>query len=210
MKERHHMTEPARHIRLLLTLVGLLAFSLWLPIALITYAPGWHAESCQWHPRCAQYDEGRAAGNDAQQRISELRYFMLHRSELSALHWTDKERTHLREVRTLLDHALVIAFLGALIFMHASARDRARVARWAMLMAATCVIVLPFFDTFWKDMLHPLLFSNKLWLNKPADTSWWIMPRIYFNYTTALVIGSAVLICAAVRYQALRQIRLEK
>jgi len=55
--------------------------------------------------------------------------------------------------------------------------------------------------------VHPLLFDNRLWINRPEDTSWWIMPRVYFQYTTALVIGSAVLLCALARYQALRQLR---
>lgn len=201
------MINTAPPAQRLLSFIGLLAFAVWLPVAAITYLPGWHAASCQWHERCGKYDEGRAAGDGAQQRIRELRHFMQHHRELEPLQWTDKERAHLAEVRAMLDKLLVIALLGALVFMHAGARDRARVARWAMLGAAACVVVLPFFGTFWKDVFHPLLFSNRLWLNKPADTSWWIMPRIYFNYTTAMVIGVAVLSCALARYQALRQLR---
>lgn len=196
-----------RFARTLLTLAGLVAFALWLPVAVATYLPGWHAAGCDWHPRCERYDAGRAAGDGAQQRIDELRRYMQHRDELSPLAWTEKERTHLAEVRTLLDRALVLALLGGLVFMHAEARDRARVARWAMLGAAAGVIVLPFFGTFWRDVFHPLLFDNRLWVNRPEDTSWWIMPRVYFQYTTALVIGSAVLVCALARYQALRQLR---
>ncbi|MFZ5723198.1 MAG: DUF1461 domain-containing protein [Pseudomonadota bacterium] len=190
--------------RTTLALLGLLAFTIWLPVAVVTYLPGWHAASCHWHQRCAAYDDSRVTGDGAAQRIAELRHFMQHRGELSPLAWTSKEQRHLAEVRNLLDRAAVLALLGALVFVHAEARERARSARIAMLGVAACVVVLPFFGTFWRDVFHPLLFDNQLWRNQPSDTSWWIMPRIYFQYTTALVIGSAVLLCALARYQALR------
>lgn len=191
-----------RFARSLLAALGLIAFTLWLPIAAITYVPGWHSSSCDWHGRCRVYGEERS-----QQRIDELRVFMQHGADLDEQFWTSKERQHLAEVRTLLDRVLVLALLGGLVFAHADAQQRARVARWVMIGAAACVIVLPFFGTFWRDYFHPLLFRNDLWRNNPADTSWWIMPRLYFQYTTALVIGSAVLLCALARYQALGQLR---
>lgn len=193
-----------RLARTLLSLVGLFAFALWLPIAAITYVPGWHANSCDWHPRCTNYGVERA-----QVRIEELRTFMQHRGELPATEWTDKERTHLAEVRGMLDKFAIAAFLGAAVFFHGNARERAQTARVAMLAIGACVIVLPFFASFWREVFHPLLFSNNLWRNYPEDTSYWVMPRIYFQYTTALVIGVATLVCAALRYQALGQVRAE-
>lgn len=188
-----------RIVRATLAFLGLLACTLWLPVAVAVYLPGWHAASCDWHNRCDKYGrEGALA------RIDELRTYMQHRAELPVVAWTDKERAHLAEVRTLLDRAAFLALLGALVFFHADARQRAAVARVAMLCAAACVVVLPFFGTFWREVFHPLLFSNLLWKNYPADTSWWVMPRLYFQYTTGMVIGVATLLCALLRYQALR------
>lgn len=191
-----------RIARFALTLAGLLALALWLPIAAITYLPGWHAASCDWHDRCASYGSEAAF-----ERIDELRVFMQHRTELSPVAWTPKERAHLHEVRGMLDQAALIALLGALVFFHGTAAERARSARIVMLAVAACVIVLPFFGTFWRDVFHPLLFDNQNWRTRPADTSYWIMPRLYFMYTTALVIGTATLVCAALRYQALGELR---
>lgn len=196
-----------RYARSLLGLCGLIAFAVWLPIAVASYVPGWHAASCDWHARCARYDAGRDANNGAQQRIAELRTFMQHRGELAANSWTSKERAHLTEVRTMLDRLLVVALLGALVFAHMSVQERARSAGRAMIGIAACLVVLPFFGVFWRDVFHPLLFSNRLWVNHANDTSWWIMPRLYFQYTTALVVVSAVVICGLARYQALRQLR---
>ncbi|MFZ5756637.1 MAG: DUF1461 domain-containing protein [Pseudomonadota bacterium] len=196
----------AQPARTLLALTGLLIFSLWLPIAAITYLPGWHTLSCQWHERCADYDISNGDGA-AQERITELRHFMQHRGTLSAFDWTRKERAHLAEVRTLLDRLLVLAMLGALVFLHADAATRARVALWSMLGVAACIAVLPFFTTFWREVFHPLLFDNNNWRNYPEDTSWSIMPRLYFKYTTALVIGSAVTLCALAFWRARRELR---
>lgn len=194
-----------RFARATLTLLGLFAFALWLPIAAITYAPGWHKASCEWHPRCTNY--GR---DNALLRIDELRIFMQHRGELPAAFWTPKEIAHLAEVRGMLDQGALFGLLGAMIFFHASARERAQSARIAMLAVAACVIVLPFFGTFWREIFHPLLFDNQLWRNRPDDTSYWVMPRVYFQYTTALVIGSATLLCALLRYQALGELRKQE
>lgn len=185
----------------LLSWLGLMAFALWLPIAAATWLPGWHAASCDWHSRCDEY------GPDAaQQRIGELRSFMQYRDALPPMAWSDKEMAHLTEVRAMLAGFTLFALLGGLVFAHADAATRGRVARWAMLTAAACVIVLPFFGSFWREVFHPLLFDNTLWKNNQDDTSWWIMPRIYFQYTTALVIGVATLVCALARVQAMRQI----
>lgn len=184
-------------VRQLLAGLGLVAFAAWLPIAAITWVPGWHAASCDWHARCDDY--GRSS---ALQHIDELRAFMQGRGDLSTGYWSEKEVLHLSEVRTMLVQFSVLAFLGALLYAHSEARVRARVARIAMLAVAACVIVLPFFGTFWRDIFHPLLFDNDLWRNNPGDTSWWIMPRIYFQYSTALVVGVATLVCALAKLQA--------
>lgn len=192
---------PTRIVRALLAWLGLVLFAAWLPIAAVTWLPGWHAASCDWHARCDEY--GRPA---AMTRIAELRAYMQHRGELPVIAWTAKERAHLAEVRDLLGRYTVLALLGALVFAHADAATRARAARWAMLVAAAGVIVLPFFGSFWRDVFHPLLFDNLLWKNNAADTSFWIMPRIYFHYTTALVVGVATLACALARAQAMREL----
>lgn len=187
-------------VRTTLAFLGLLLLVVWLPIAAVTYLPGWHAASCNWQPRCDDY--GRAS---ALQRIDELRHFMQHRGQLSNFAWTEKETTHLTEVRGMLEKLATFALLGGLIFAHTEREKRARLARWAMLCAASGIIVLPFFGTFWKEIFHPLLFDNALWSNTPADTSWWIMPRVYFHYTTGLVIGTATLLCALLRLQAMQK-----
>ncbi len=69
--------------------------------------------------------------------------------------------------------------------------DRKRVARYALINAAiilSLLLVLPFFTTFWRDVFHPLLFKNNLWINNRYDLSFYIMPRQFFKYTVALLV----------------------
>jgi hypothetical protein len=184
-------------VRLLLALAAIVCLTLWIPTATVAWLPGWHEFHCERLVRChEQYGLERA-----QPRIDELRVFLRHGSNgLPAEHWTAKERTHLAEVRVLLDRWTVFAALALLVLLHEPAARRARAARIAMLGIAACVVVLPFFTSFWREVFHPLLFDNDLWRNTPADTSFWIMPRDYFRYTVALVIGSAVLLTALLRW----------
>ncbi|MFP5383023.1 MAG: hypothetical protein ACLGHG_03030 [Gammaproteobacteria bacterium] len=187
--------------RALLTWLGLMLFALWLPVAVVAWLPGWHEGSCEWHAGCTEY--GREA---ALARIAELRAYLQWRGELAVENWGDAERAYHAQVRNLLGYFSVLALLGAMVFAHADATLRARTARWAILLAAVCVIVLPFFGSFWRELFQPLTFGGAAHLREPDSTSAWIMPPIYYNYTTALVIGVATLICALARVQAMRQL----
>lgn len=191
------MPALTRLSRATLAIAALLCFALWAPVAVVAYVPGWHEASCDWHDHCDRF--GRAQSLTC---IGELRAFLQHRGELANAGWSAKEKAHLAEVRGMLDRWAILAALSLLVWAHADARERLRAARWTLLGIASCVIVLPFFGTFWREVFHPLLFDNRNWLNNPSDVSWWIMPRLYFQYTTGLVIGVAVMIAALARLAA--------
>ena len=50
--------------------------------------------------------------------------------------------------------------------------------------------MLTFFGTFWRDIFHPLIFKNDLWMNNRYDLSFYIMPRRFFMFTVALLIAA--------------------
>jgi uncharacterized membrane protein len=113
--------------------------------------------------------------------------------------WTKKEKLHLGEVRDIFDNMFIIAIICVICLILTF--DRLRVSRFAIVNASIIVallVVLPFFTTFWRDVFHPLLFSNKLWMNNRFDLSFYIMPRQFFKYTTVLLIASGVLLNLAI------------
>ncbi|MEZ4547819.1 MAG: hypothetical protein R3B51_08900 [Thermodesulfobacteriota bacterium] len=79
--------------------------------------------------------------------------------------------------------------------------DRRRASLYALINIAiilSLLFVLPFFGTFWKDVFHPLLFKNNLWMNNRFDLSFYLMPRDFFKYTVALLIFSTAALNAFV------------
>lgn len=139
--------------------------------------------NCNWHERC-----GIIGYDNAYRGIDELASYFRHRGGLESF-WTAKERTHLKEVRGIFDWMLA-AGAAALILLVLT-YDRKRVARYALINAAiilSLLLVLPFFTTFWRDVFHPLLFKNNLWINNRYDLSFYIMPRQFFKYTVALLV----------------------
>ncbi len=152
-------------------------------MTLTFYAPQWMKLNCEWHERC------QAIGFDkAYNGIDELASFFRHSGGLESF-WTQKEKLHLTEVRGMFDKML--AGGAAALILLLLTYDRKRASRYALVNAAIILcllLVLPFFTTFWRDVFHPLLFKNNLWMNNRFDLSFYIMPRQFFKYTVALLV----------------------
>lgn len=169
--------------------ISLLYLTFYIPMTLTFYLPGWIRLNCGWHNRCALIGY-----EDAYRGADELAAYFTHRGELENL-WTTKEKLHLKEVRGIFDKML-IAGIAAVVMLFLTF-ERKRAARYALINAAiilSLLIVLPFFGTFWRDIFHPLIFKNNLWMNNRSDLSFYIMPRRFFMYTVAVL----VLLCFSV------------
>lgn len=180
-------------MKILSTLKGIVLFislfylTFYLPMTLTFYSPEWMKLNCRWHERC------EAIGvENAYRGMDELAAYFRHQGGLDSFR-TKKEKLHLEEVRGMFDTMLIAGIAAAVLL--ALTFERRRAASFALVNAAIILcllIVLPFFGTFWRDVFHPLLFDNQLWLNTRADLSFYIMPRQFFKYTVALLILSSV------------------
>ena len=156
-------------------------------MSLTFYAPQWMKLNCEWHERC-----GVIGYDTAYTGIDELASFFRHRGELDSFR-TAKEKAHLKEVRGIFDRMLIGAVIALILLV--LTYDRKKVSRNALINAAiilSLLLVLPFFTTFWRDVFHPLLFKNNLWMNNRYDLSFYIMPRQFFKYTIALIVTLSV------------------
>jgi uncharacterized membrane protein len=163
--------------------VSLLYLTFYIPMSLTFYLPYWMRLNCGWHGRCEIIGY-----QNAYDGIDELNAYFRHQGEL-VTSWTRKEKLHLKEVRGIFD-GMFFAGLAALVLLLLTF-DKKRASRYALINAAVIlclVIVLPFFGVFWRDVFHPLLFKNNLWMNNRYDVSFYIMPRRFFMFTVALLI----------------------
>lgn len=165
-----------------LLFVSLLYITFYIPMAFSVYSPVWMEYNCEYHKRCEV-----VGMEEARKGISELSAYFRHQGTLETF-YTDKEKLHLKEVRGIFDK-LFLASLGALLLLVLTF-DRKRVSRFAVvnaLLILSLLAVLPFFGTFWRDIFHPLIFNNDLWMNDQYDLSFYIMPRQFFKYTVGLL-----------------------
>ncbi len=176
----------SRHISRLkgtVLFISLLYLTFYIPMTLTFYLPQWMRLNCGWHNRCAVIGY-----ENAYTGIEELTAYFRHEGELVNI-WTTKEKLHLKEVRVIFDK-MFIAGIAAIVMLVLTF-DRKRAARYTLTNAViilSLLIVLPFFGTFWRDIFHPLIFKNNLWMNNRSDLSFYIMPRRFFMYTVALLI----------------------
>lgn len=181
--------------------VSLLYLTFYIPMALTFYAPTWMKFNCKFNERCEQIGI-----EEAERAITELSAFFRHQGGLESF-YTNKEKLHLTEVRGIFDNLFIAALAGAVLLIITFERRRA--SRFALINAVlilSLLLVLPFFGTFWRDIFHPLLFDNNLWMNNKYDLSFYIMPRTFFKYTVALLTVSCFLINIAI-WLGLRQQR---
>ena len=152
-------------------------------MSLTFYSPEWMKLNCEWHERC-----GAIGYDNAYRGIEELASYFRHQGELQSFR-TAKEKAHLKEVRGIFDRMLIGGVIALILLI--LTYDRKKVSRYALINAAivlSLLLVLPFFATFWRDIFHPLLFRNNLWVNNRYDLSFYIMPRQFFKYTIALLV----------------------
>lgn len=172
-------------------LLSLAYLTFYLPVMTVAYSPFWYKLSCGFHGRCAMVGEEKAM-----QGIDELVSYYRHTcNELPSSFWTTKEKNHLADVRGMIDTLTVLCAPALLMFVFSF--DRGLIRRFSLVnMAMVCslLLILPFFKYFWRHVFHPLLFSNRNWLNTPLDFSYYILPRVFFQYTVIFVVISAILI----------------
>jgi uncharacterized membrane protein len=187
------------HSRWVSTLKGIILFptlfylTVYAPLVFIVYLPYWYKINCNWNERCDMIGYERAETG-----FDDLTSFFLHKGELVSF-WTKKEKLHLAEVRDMFDKMFVIAIICVICLILTF--DRGRVSRFAIANSAIILaflVVLPFFTTFWREVFHPLLFNNQLWMNNRSDLSFYIMPRQFFKYTTVLLVASSVILNLAI------------
>lgn len=150
----------------------------------MTYFPQWYIFNCKLHPRCDYIGYPTAL-----KHIDELTDFFLHKNILPN-DWTVKEKLHLAEVRSILDFLSLIALIGIILLIISF--NRYKIATFALvniLIILSMLLMVPFFNTFWIKIFHPLLFDNKLWWNNYLDRSFYIMPDSFFKYSIIFMIA---------------------
>lgn len=172
-------------------LLSLLIISLYIPIAVLVYAsPQWYDFNCQYHKRCERLGEERVTLSA--ERLT--RYFR-HQVEHLEGYWTEKERAHLAEVRTLYDILGLITLIALIFLILRFDKDNIRFLSIINIMIiGWLIIVIPFFGAFWDRIFHPLLFSNDLWKNTKADISYYLMPIVFFKHSVVIIIVSGLII----------------
>ncbi len=181
----------AARLKSFLLFFSLAYLTVYAPVMTVAYSPFWYRFGCVLHGRCDWVGEENARAG-----IRELADFMRHEEEyLPSPFWTGKEKNHLAEVRRMLD-VLTMLTVPSLVILGVLF-DRRRLRRLClanMILVMSPLLVLPFFKYFWRHVFHPLLFSNKHWLNTPADFSYYILPRVFFMYTLIYIVVSALVI----------------
>lgn len=181
--------------------LSLFFVSVYLPVMSLSYTNSWSYElNCHFHERCDRMGMERV-----ERYADNLTAFFRHQQPLQGS-WTEKERSHLKEVRDLYDLILPLFGLAlALVIVLGRKANRARTAAVNLAVVVVLLVALPWFKPFWQQIFHAALFDNLMWKNYPTDVSWYITPRLYFRNAAIYIVSWGLLINLAVYFQARRQ-----
>ena len=148
-----------------------------------TYSSSWYKLVCNFHNRCEKYGI-----NNSYKKIDELTNYFIHNGVLLDK-WSSKEKLHLEEVRGIFDKMFLIGIF-TIIFLVVNRKDFYNLNKFSkvnILIICCFFLIIPFFGKFWRDVFHPLIFDNNLWLNNRLDVSFYIMPRKFFKITVGFI-----------------------
>ena len=143
-------------------------------------------------------------GNELTKKsIGEITAFFRHQSDQLQRPWTQKEQKHLAEVRGIYDGVFLLFAFVTLIMAADLLRNRQpeRYHRHAFTslniligLLLSMLAISPFFDFFWMELFHPLVFSNELWRTDPQDVSWYLMPKSFFLRVIIFILSTTILL----------------
>nr|CAA6824892.1 MAG: Unknown protein [uncultured Thiotrichaceae bacterium] len=187
------------HIKHLLFPWLLLFWLFCLPLAFAIYSPVLYQVNCHWNDRCERLGE-----ETIPQRATEITQLFLHQSEALPKPWTEKETTHLLEVRSMYDGAFLIFSVVTFVFLldyflvkggrHAYVRYARNALFISLGLLIAALLIIPFFNSFWIKIFHPLLFDNELWRTTSKDVSWYLMPKAFFLRVIVFICVSTVVL----------------
>lgn len=169
-----------------------------LPLAVAVYTPWTYQLNCHWNERCE-----RIGLTVAEQSGQELAGFFRHQQASLATPWTEKEHQHLSEVRGIYDMAFLAFACISLLFVldltkHRQLADYRHYATGSLALVIGLLLVMlaisPFFNFFWMEIFHPLVFDNELWRTDPGDISWYLMPKTYFLRVILFLLATTVIL----------------
>lgn len=169
---------------------ALLLLTFYLPLAALVYAgTHWYSFNCQFHQRCETFGEDKIA-----KASIEITQFFRHETKDLQGVWTQKERQHLQEVRTMYDILFISALFAIVILL--LDLQAVRISRFALINLGIFLLftlIIPFFSFFWKEVFHPLFFDNNLWYNTKAETSYYLMPNLFFRNSIIVILTITLL-----------------
>lgn len=116
--------------------------------------------------------------------------FFYYREELNNL-WSQKEKAHFEDVREIFFKSFIIlvAMLGFLYINKkiVSENKRGFVIINMITIVLLSSLVIVFFNFFWNNIFHKILFSNNLWIMDKGDLSYYLFKEGFFIKTSLWV-----------------------
>lgn len=181
------LSQTKKVLRTPVLAVSLFYLSIYIPLLLLLFFSPWYSFSCNFHERCERFGCERT-----EQGIVELTRFFRHQGDLTASFWSAKEKTHMDEVRGISDKAFALALFMACalaLSFKPGLASRPAVVNGFVILAFLAVI--PVFSPFWMKF-HMMFFDNQTWFMTRKDFSWYLLNRVFFAHTIAVIIGCAV------------------
>jgi hypothetical protein len=173
--------------RKIITWVCLFYVLLILPILFLSHFGLWY--DYNFHEDNTDNLVGREILDNAKDNLIGFFYYQENLNDL----WTLKEKAHFKEVRFLFfESALILLF--AIIILALNRKILVDNIKNFTIFNIVLVIFLAsflifFFDFFWREVFHKILFDNNFWLMEINDMSYHIFKIDFFSRTFLAIVS---------------------
>jgi len=109
--------------------------------------------------------------------------------------WSNNEIKHFNEVRDIYDILFILALISWFGFFYLfNKKELIKNTKINIIISLLFILIIPFFVYFWNNILHPLLFSNNLWISQPNSLMGFLFPYSFFeNSLIFLIVFSTII-----------------
>ena len=118
-------------------------------------------------------------------------------SQKEIQHYSDVE-LYFRFLILLIPISILLLLLPLAIYLNLEYDWKSylkSMSTFSIIILILLALILVYFETFWNDILHPLLFDNLYYINTPNEVSYYLYPEIFFEQCIKIMYGITSLIC---------------
>lgn len=176
-------TQQTKKIKNILLFLSLLFLTLYIPLSIMIYSNSYYQTNYN-NLNTYNYINESLAKNTTNNLINYFTY----KEQLNHL-WALEEEIHMEDVRNIFSILFSLAILSSFLFSYNYNKEKLKqYSKINISIIISLILIFPFFNSFWDNIFHPILFNNSYWILTSNQISYYLFPYSFFQNSLIFLI----------------------